>query len=99
MELKDRLDVLIQAAQLTQSKGILSLDDAVVVKSAIDNISQNTNINQSVHVLIKVAQLGQSKGCFTLKDAYIIYIATEGLIECLPKEEDETSTENKNGEE
>lgn len=33
------ISVLIQVAQLAQSRGILSLDDAVVVKRAIDNLS------------------------------------------------------------
>jgi hypothetical protein len=33
------ISVLIQVAQLAQARGVLSLDDAVVVKRAIDNLS------------------------------------------------------------
>lgn len=36
MELNDRFNILIQGSQIAQSKGILSLDDAVYVKKAID---------------------------------------------------------------
>jgi hypothetical protein len=35
----EAVSVLIQTAQLAQSRGILSLDDAVIVKSAIDFLS------------------------------------------------------------
>jgi hypothetical protein len=33
------ITVLIQVAQLAQARGVLSLDDAVVVKRAIDSLS------------------------------------------------------------
>lgn len=79
MELSERLNVLIQAAQLAQNGGILSLDDAVVVKTAIDNIRANKDVDTAVKVLINVAQIAQSKGCYTLKDASIIYIAIDGI--------------------
>jgi hypothetical protein len=39
MKLTERLNVLIQAATLSQKSGVLTLDDAVKVKSAIDVIS------------------------------------------------------------
>ena len=43
MELKTRLDVLIQVAKLAQKNGLLSLDDACVVKHTIDEVENNTN--------------------------------------------------------
>jgi len=42
----EAISVLIQVANLAQSKGILSLDDAVITKSAIDylqTLSKPTN--------------------------------------------------------
>lgn len=41
----EAISVLIQVAYLAQTKGILSLDDAVIVKSAIDLI-QNLKSNE-----------------------------------------------------
>lgn len=37
--LKEAISVLVQTANLAQSRGILSLDDAVIVKSAIDYVT------------------------------------------------------------
>lgn len=79
MELKNRLDLLIQSAKLAQKNGILTLDDAVIVKSAIENIEKNTNVKESVDILVKLAQVSQSKGVFTLKDAFYIYMAIDGI--------------------
>lgn len=36
----EAISVLIQTAELAQSKGILSFDDAIIVKSAIDFLNQ-----------------------------------------------------------
>ena len=104
MEINNRLKILIQAAQVVQSKGALSLDDAVVVKTSIDNIVKNENVINSVEVLIKTAEIGQSKGCFSLEDAYVIYLSINGLIEELSKPQQEETkqkeeTETKKGEE
>jgi hypothetical protein len=38
--LGEAISVLLQVANLAQSKGILSLDDAVIVKSAMDFINE-----------------------------------------------------------
>lgn len=94
MELKDRLQILISSAQIVQSKGVLSLDDAVLVKSAIDHITNNNDINTGVKILIKTAELGQSKGCFTLKDAYVLYIAIEGLVDALEQLKEQEKPES-----
>lgn len=38
--LSEAISVLVQVANLAQTKGILSLEDAVIVKSAIDYLNQ-----------------------------------------------------------
>lgn len=98
MELQDRLNVLVQSAQLAQNKGILSLEDAVVVKTAIDNIQSNKDIETSIKILIHVAQLAQSKGCYTLKDAHVIYVVIDGILDVLNKETPVKENKNKKGE-
>jgi|NOAtaT_7_FD_contig_51_1744879_length_5465_multi_4_in_0_out_0_4 hypothetical protein len=46
--LGEALTVLVQVAELAQSRGILSFDDAVVTKSAIDFIKELSNqVNQA----------------------------------------------------
>lgn len=93
MELKDRLNILVQGSLLAQSKGVLSLDDAVYVKKAIDCINDNTELDISSKILIKTVTNAQSKGCYSLKDAYLIYAAINGIEDLLPKElpkEDDT---------
>jgi hypothetical protein len=102
MELKQRFEILTQGAQIAQKAGALSLDDAVVVKTAIDNINSNVNIEASADVLIKVAEMGQKAGAYTLKDAYLIFAAIDDLpetikaskmIDKLTEDENETPTE------
>ena len=82
MKLTDRLNVLIQAATLSQKSGILTLDEAVTAKSAIDVISAGTlnqNFTAAINVLIELAVASQKKGAYSLKDAYMIYLAVEGI--------------------
>lgn len=82
MKLTDRLNVLIQAATLSQKSGILTLDEAVTAKSAIDVISAGTlnqNFTAAINALIELAVLSQKKGAYSLKDAYMIYLAVEGI--------------------
>lgn len=79
MDLKGKLDILKQAANVAQSKGALSIDDAVYVKKAFECIDTNTNLDIAVKILTNVAHIAQSKGCYSLKDAYIIYIALESI--------------------
>ena len=80
MKLTERLNVLIQAAALSQKSGILSLDEAVKAKSAIDVISSgviNQNYAAAINILIEIAVISQKKGTYSLKDAYMIYLAVE----------------------
>jgi hypothetical protein len=84
MKLKERLNVLIQAITLSQKSGVISLDDAVKAKSAIDIIYSgviNSNLASAINILIEIIIYSQKKGIYSLKDAHMIYIAIEG-IEC-----------------
>lgn len=82
MKLTERLNVLIQATSLSQKSGVLSLDDAVKAKTAIDIISSGTlnqNYAAAINVLIEIAVMSQKKGVYSLKDAYMIYLAVNGI--------------------
>lgn len=82
MNLKERLNVLIQATTLSQKNGALTLDDAVKAKNAIDVILSgvlNQNFTSAINTIIEIVVSSQKKGVYTLKDAYMIYIAVEGI--------------------
>ena len=82
MRLTERLNVLIQATTLSQKSGVLTLDDAVKAKSAIDIISTGTldqNFNSAINALIEIAAISQKKGAYSLKDACMIYMAIDGI--------------------
>ena len=89
MKLSERLNVLIQAIALSQKSGILTLDDAVKAKSAIDIISTGT-LNQiyvsAINALIEIIVSSQKKGIYSLKDAYMIYLAINGIEDELQNE-------------
>ncbi len=82
MKLNDRLNVLVQATILSQKNGVLSLDEAVKAKSAIDTISSgllNQNFTSAINFLIEIAISSQKKGIYSLKDSHMIYISVEGI--------------------
>lgn len=82
MKLTDRLNVLIQATTVSQKNGILTLDEAVKAKTAIDIISAGTlnqNYASAINVLIEIAVSSQKKGVYSLKDAHMIYLAVDGV--------------------
>jgi hypothetical protein len=82
MKLTDRLNVLIQATTVSQKNGILTLDEAVKAKTAIDIISAGTlnqNYASAINVLIEIAVSSQKKGIYSLKDAHMIYLAVDGM--------------------
>lgn len=87
MELKERLNILVQAAELAQKAGILTLDEASIAKQAIDLINANQGLKAAANALVQVAIQGQRKGAYTLKDAYIIYLATDGINDAFPVEQ------------
>ena len=98
MTLTERLNVLIKAATLSQKSGVLSLDDAVKVKSAIDIISSGTINKQfasSINTLMEIAVSSQNKGVYTLKDAHMIYLAIEGIESEFQNEVNKINTSNK----
>jgi hypothetical protein len=84
MKLIERLNVLIQAASLSQKSGSLTLDEAVKAKNAIDIISTgvlNQNYTSAINTLIEIAVSSQKKGAYSLKDAHMVYLAVEGIEE------------------
>lgn len=114
MKLDERINVLIQATTLSQRNGVLTLDDAVNAKNAIDVLSNgeiNENFATAINTLIEIVASSQMKGAYTLKDAYMIYIAIEDIesefqnevnrISCdvTPQEESISQEENQNNNE
>jgi hypothetical protein len=84
MKLSERINVLIQAATLSQKSGTLTFDDSIKAKSAIDILSSGTldqNFTSAINVLIELAALSQKKGAYSLKDAHMIYLAVDGIEE------------------
>lgn len=82
MKLTERLNVLIQAATLSQKSGVFTLDEAVKAKTAIDVISSGTlnqNFTSAINVLIELSVASQKKGVYSLKDAHMIYLAIENI--------------------
>lgn len=82
MTLNERLNVLIQATSLAQKNGVLTLDNAVKAKTAIDVILSgkiDQNLPLAINSLIEIVVLSQSKGAFSLKDAHMVYLALEGI--------------------
>lgn len=96
MNLTERLNVLIQAASLSQKNGLLTLDEAVKAKTAIDIISSGT-LNQqftsAINALIEIAIVSQKKGSYSLKDAYMLYLAIEGIESELQNEVNRLNSE------
>ena len=89
MNLTERLNVLVQATLLSQKNGVLTLEEAVKVKSAIDIISSgkiNQDFTSAINLLIENAVSSQKKGIYTFKDAHMIYIAINGIEEELQNE-------------
>lgn len=89
MKLTERLNVLVQAATLSQKSGSLTLDEAVKIKTAIDIISTGTlnqNYTSALNILIESAVASQKKGVYSLKDAYMIYLAVDGIESVLQNE-------------
>lgn len=95
MNLTERLNVLIQAATLSQKGGALTLDEAVKAKSAIDVISTgvlNQDYPHAINALIEIVVTSQKKGVYSLKDAYTIYLAVENIETELQNEANRLNT-------
>ena len=111
MNLTERLNVLIQAANLSQKSGVFTLDEAFNAKSAINVISTGTltqDFTTAINVLIELAVSSQKKGAYSLKDAHMVYLAIEGIESelqnevnrlnagVIPNEQNSTPTVNEN---
>ena len=95
MNLTERLNVLIQAATISQKGGALTLDEAVKAKSAIDVISTgvlNQDYPLAINALIEIVVTSQKKGVYSLKDAYTIYLAVENIETELQNEANKLNT-------
>ena len=82
MNLTERLNVLIQATSLSQKNGVLTLDEAVKAKNAIDVISAgklDQNLPLAINALMEIAVSTQKSGGFSLKDAHMVYLAIDGI--------------------
>lgn len=82
MNLTERLNVLIQATSLSQKNGVLTLDEAVKAKNAIDVISAgklDQNLPLAINTLMEIAVSTQKRGGFSLKDAHMVYLAIDGI--------------------
>ena len=82
MNLTERLNVLIQATSLSQKNGVLTLDEAVKAKNAIDVNSAgklDQNLPLAINALMEIAVSTQKRGGFSLKDAHMVYLAIDGI--------------------
>lgn len=81
MELQERINVLIQGAEIAQQKGALSLKEAYYAKIAVDALKNNTSIKEALKILVNVAAVGQKAGAYKLNDAALLYQATDKIDE------------------
>lgn len=90
MEKREAIDVIIQAVEMAQKNGVLTLDDAVTAKTCIDSINNDeNNVHERVGVLVEFINATQKAGVYTLQDSYVIYIALNELAAILKKESDD----------
>ncbi len=79
MDLNERFNVLVQGVELAQKKGVLSLDNAVEAKVAIDTIQKGEKLKESLGSLAAMCEFAQKAGTYTLHDAAFLYSAIDGL--------------------
>jgi hypothetical protein len=79
MDLNERFYVLVQGVEIAQKKGVLSLENAVEAKSAIDTIQKGEKLKESLSSLASMCELAQTKGIYNLHDAAFLYSAIDGL--------------------
>lgn len=85
MELEERMDILIQAANLAQKAGVLSLEDASIALRAIESYKEGKQVKSAANILVAIANKGYEGGVFTMKDAHLIYSAIEDIDLVLPE--------------
>ena len=84
MELQERINVLIQGAEIAQKNGALTLDEAYYAKQAVDALKNNVSHKAAFDILIKIAVSSQKKGVYTLRDAYLLYLASDNIDSVIP---------------
>lgn len=95
MDLNARFNVLVQGVELAQKKGVLSLENAVEAKAAIDTIQKGEKLKESLGSLAAMCEFAQKSGIYNLHDAAFLYSAIDGLDEEIEKFISEnTKTEN-----
>lgn len=87
MDLQERINVLIQGAELAQKNGALTLDEAYYAKQAVDALKNKTLYKPAFDILIKTAITAQKKGVYSLKDACVIYLASENIESVIPQQQ------------
>lgn len=85
MDLNERFNVLVQGVELAQKKGILSLENAVEAKVAIDTIQKGEKLKESLGSLAAMCEFAQKSGTYNLHDAAFLYNAIDGLDEEIEK--------------
>ena len=79
MDLNERFNVLVQGVEIAQKSGVLTLDDAVKAKTAIDTIQKGENLRDGLSKLVEICEFGQKKGVYNLADAHTIFLAADQI--------------------
>lgn len=79
MDLGEKLSILIQGCELAQKGGLLTLDEAVTVKRAIDLAKAGKELKTAVDVFNRVVTRAQKNGIYTFKDSYYLYLALDNI--------------------
>lgn len=97
---KKSIEVLINAAIISQSKGAFSLKDAALLHSSILSLtSEEKKIEEkdAMNALIQASAIGQKAGAFSLNDASAVFSAikffeensgSESKLETIKEEEE-----------
>lgn len=99
MDLNTRFNVLVQGVELAQKKGVLSLENAVEAKAAIDTIQKGEKLKESLGSLAAMCEFAQKSGIYNLHDAAFLYSAIDGLDEEIEKFISENTKEHAETEE
>ena len=99
MDLNARFNVLVQGVELAQKKGVLSLENAVEAKAAIDTIQKGEKLKESLGSLAAMCEFAQKSGIYNLHDAAFLYSAIDGLDEEIEKFISENTKEHAETEE
>jgi hypothetical protein len=73
---ENSLDFLIQYTELAQKNGVFNLQEADLLKKAVDalkDVPSEISKTDAQNLLTQAVAKGQSKGCYSLADASTIY--------------------------